>query len=63
MNMDGLFWSVVTIAGPFVLAIVLLWAVLRNRTSRRQRDVTERATGRLYAAEDKSRDRADDAAP
>lgn len=60
---DGLLWSLVTVGGPILLAAALLWAILHNRTSRRQHDATERATDRLYAAEDRARDRGDDEAP
>lgn len=43
--------GVMVIIGPIVLAAVLLWAVLHNRTSRRQKERTEDATRRNYDAQ------------
>jgi hypothetical protein len=54
---DGL-WSFVVIAGPIILVIALLWAMLRNRTTRAQDARTEQATRDLYreqSAEDRPR--------
>jgi FtsZ-interacting cell division protein ZipA len=39
--------GVMVIIGPIVLAAVLLWAVLNNRTSRAQKQRTEDATKRV----------------
>ncbi|ODP35985.1 hypothetical protein [Sphingomonas turrisvirgatae] len=39
--------GVMVIIGPIVLAAVLLWAVLNNRTSRAQKERTEEATRRV----------------
>ncbi len=47
-SMQGL----MVIVGPIVLAAALLWAILRNRTSRRQRQETEEATRRNYEDHD-----------
>jgi hypothetical protein len=53
MDLGGGSWGIVTIVGPLLLAIVLTWALLRNRKSR-PRDIerTERATRELYKEED-----------
>lgn len=47
--MGGL-WALVTILGPILLGLALLYAILRNRTrsGRRGLDRTERATRRMY---------------
>lgn len=47
--MRGEIWSIVIIGGPILLALVLLYALLRNRTQRNQApmDVTERGTREL----------------
>lgn len=46
--MGGL-WALMTILGPILLGLALLYAVLRNRAraSRREIDRTERATRRM----------------
>lgn len=46
--MSGEWWSIMTIVGPVLLGIVLLWAVISNRRSRRETDRTEAATHNLY---------------
>lgn len=43
----NLYW-VMTIAGPILLAAVLLWAMSHNKTSRAEKQRTEDATRRLY---------------
>ncbi|WP_157084615.1 hypothetical protein [Sphingomonas pituitosa] len=47
-SMQGL----MVIIGPIVLAAALIWAIARNRTSKRQLDETEAATRRNYDAQD-----------
>jgi hypothetical protein len=48
MNLDlSSLQGVMVIVGPIVLAAVLLWAVLHNRTSRAQKARTEDATRRV----------------
>ncbi|MEH3035199.1 MAG: hypothetical protein PGN23_01705 [Sphingomonas adhaesiva] len=52
---DGL-WSFVVIAGPIILGLALLYAILRNRRTREQEARTEQATHELYretSAEDR----------
>ena len=41
-------WSIVVIAGPVILVAAILWAMLNNRTTKRQDRQTEEATRRLY---------------
>jgi len=47
--MHGELWSIVIIGGPILLALVLLYALWRNRAQRNQppEDVTERGTREL----------------
>jgi hypothetical protein len=58
--MGGL-WSVVTVLGPILLGLVLIYALLRNRRRRSQQDIarTEQATRRLHEqiAQDEKEDR------
>ena len=54
---DGL-WSFVVIAGPIILVVALLFAILRNRRTPREEARTEQATRELYkqqSAEDRPR--------
>jgi len=56
MDAGGFDWTLLTIVGPALLAIVILWALLRNRgTSRAARERTEDATHRLYEQEEAQR--------
>jgi hypothetical protein len=48
---SGLWWSLITIVGPIALALVLLWALLRNRAQRRDVGRTEQATREVYREE------------
>ncbi|WP_165799625.1 hypothetical protein [Sphingomonas oleivorans] len=42
-------WSLITIIGPILLAVALIWAVIANRNrSPAQRERTERGTAELY---------------
>ncbi len=52
MDLGGLNWGIMTILGPLLLVAVIAWAALRNRSSRRRRDETERSTRELYREED-----------
>ncbi len=51
IDLGGGLWGVMTILGPIVLAAVILWAILHNRTSRRQKQHTEEATRKMYDAQ------------
>jgi len=48
--MEGIFWSLITIAGPILLALGLAYAILRNKYQRDQppKSVSDRASNRLY---------------
>jgi len=55
--MDETLWSLVTILGPIILLVVLVWAVMRGRRGKNEAsmDVTENATRREYAEEEQLR--------
>jgi predicted MFS family arabinose efflux permease len=55
MDAAGFDWTLLTIAGPALLAVVILWALLKNRATRAERDRTEEATHRLYQEEEAER--------
>jgi len=56
MDAGGFNWSLLTILGPALLAVVILWALLRNRkSSQASKDRTEEATARLYEQEEAER--------
>lgn len=62
MDWAGGNWAILNIVGPLVLAAVLLWALLRNRRSRKiDTDTTEQATRDLYREEEEKRRSGDDA--
>lgn len=54
MDAGGFNWTLLTIVGPALLAVVILWALLRNRGAR-NRAGTEEATRRLYEQEEAER--------
>jgi predicted MFS family arabinose efflux permease len=60
MDSGGWNWAILDIVGPAILVIVLLWAVLRNRASRRSRNETERGTREVYREEEERRRSGDD---
>jgi hypothetical protein len=45
-------YGILIVVGPLVLAAALIWAMLNNRTSRRQEQATEEATARRYDEQD-----------
>lgn len=55
MDASGFNWTLLTIVGPALLAVVILWALLRNRSSKASRDRTEQATHSLYQQEEAER--------
>ena len=63
MDLGGLGWGLQTIIGAALLALVILWAALRNRSSKRERDDTEAATRELYKEEDRAHRHEDDDVP
>ena len=59
MDIGGLGLTAITVGGVALLAIVLFWAMLRNRSAG-GREHTEEATRELYRQEDAARDPTDD---
>lgn len=53
MDLGGLSWTMMTVVGVLVLAAVILWAALRNRSPRSRNEDTEEATRRLYDEEER----------
>ena len=57
--MDESLWTLMTIVGPLILLLLLIWAVLRSRRGANQTTdttaQTERATDRLYDNEEQRR--------
>jgi hypothetical protein len=53
MDAGGFNWALLNIVGPLVLLLVIAWAVLRNRRSKRDDVDSEAATRRLYEEEDR----------
>ena len=54
MDAAGFDWTLMTIVGAAVLAIVIAWAALRNRASRRTEQESEAATRRVYEEEERA---------
>jgi hypothetical protein len=57
MDSGGFNWTLLTIVGPAILAVVILWALLRNRRSRRTDQIAEEGTRRVYEQEEAERRR------
>ncbi len=55
MDFGGLNWSMLTIIGAAVLAVVIAFAAPRNRSSRERIRESEEATHRVYDAEEAER--------
>lgn len=64
MDLGAFNWSLLTILGPILIFVVVLWAVLRNHKSKRA-DIerTEAATHELYQEEDAAHRRRSDVHP
>jgi len=60
MDVGGAGWGLQTIVGGLLLVAVLLWAVLRNRSSRKDVDRSERGTRRVYDEAEEVRQSGDD---
>jgi hypothetical protein len=54
MDFGGFSWTLLTIIGPLLLAVVIVIAVLRNRVSKDVADRSERATRDLYREENRA---------
>ena len=52
MDLGGASWGLITVLGTLALLIVVAWAALKNKTSRRTTEESERATRDLYRQED-----------
>ncbi len=53
MEQEGL-WGLATIIGPIVLLVLFIWVILRNRSARVSKDVTDAATRANYQADDRA---------
>jgi cytochrome c-type biogenesis protein CcmH/NrfF len=55
--MDEFWWSLMTIVGPIILLVLLIWVVVRSqrRKGEASPDVTERATRQEYSEEEQMR--------
>ena len=55
--MDEVWWSLMTIVGPIILLVLLIWVVVRSqrRKGEASPEVTERATRQEYAEEEQMR--------
>ena len=55
--MDEFWWSLMTIVGPIILLILLIWVVVRSqrRKGEASPEVTERATRQEYTEEERMR--------
>lgn len=62
MDLGGAGWGLQTIVGGLLLVAVLLWAVLRNRSSKTPVDRTERGARRVYDESEEVRRSGDDEA-
>ncbi len=45
---DTNLWGVLTIVGPILLAVAIIWAIRHNRATPREEAHTEAATKRMY---------------
>ena len=55
--MDEFWWSLMTIVGPIILLVLLIWVVVRSQSRKGEAspEVTERATRQEYAEEEQMR--------
>ena len=53
MNLAGLNWMLVAVIGVIILAVVIAWAMMRNRAPDPQVERSEEATRRLYEEEER----------
>jgi hypothetical protein len=58
MHMDETLFWLISIIGPAILLILLVWLVVRNRNNRagtESQDITERGTDAVYSDEERRR--------
>ncbi|MBV9931692.1 MAG: hypothetical protein JO013_12205 [Alphaproteobacteria bacterium] len=60
MDLGAAGWGLQTIVGGLLLVAVLLWAVLRNRSSKTPLDRSERGARRVYDESEEVRRSGDD---
>jgi hypothetical protein len=60
MDLGAAGWGLQTVGGGLLLAAVLLWAVLRNRSSRREVERSEQGTSDVYDRSEEVRRSGDD---
>ena len=53
MEQEGL-WGIATIVGPIVLLVLFVYVIMRNRSSRVDKDAGEDATRANYQADDRA---------
>ena len=55
--MDETMWTLISIVGPIILLVLLIWVVMRSRRRRGEpsQDVTERGTREVYREEEEMR--------
>lgn len=44
----GSLWGLMTVIGPIILGVAIIWAIRHNRASRAEIARTEEATARMY---------------
>jgi hypothetical protein len=54
---DVNYWTLVTILGPIILLAVMIWAFTRNKKSKIDPEVTDRATHEIYKEEQRIHER------
>ena len=64
MDFGAVNWSLLTILGPILIVVVVLFAILKNHKSKRSEiDRTEAATRELYKEEDAAHQQRSDVVP
>ncbi len=53
MEIEGS-WGLATIIGPIVLLALFIWVIVRNKSARVSKDVTDAATRANYKADDRA---------
>lgn len=63
MDAAGFQWTLITVVGAILLGAVIAWAILNNRSSRAEKEQSERATRRVYEEENRAHARESDNVP